>query len=309
MPSILILLPAGPPGHNGAPGLHGPPGPSGPAGQKGGRGPPGLKGSSGPAGQKGDGGPRGPPGPTGPKGNRGSTGSRGSTGPSGQKGATGPRGLTGQKGQASFGGSKGQKGERGLCPLSDCGNRNCDFPCYRRKRESDTDDDDAVIETDMHGVVYTRWGESICSENTKIIYSGTTVSGLSGNNLCLPPFQHPGGMKHAPIDKQSNADPEATSLYQNEIPCSVCLALKHSTVLTISGKITCPTGWTREYIGHLMTGSTDGNGQFYCVDYNHLMRPNHGDHERAKFTQVKVDCNGSLAEHCHSSLKCAVCTW
>ena len=277
----------GPPGHNGAPGLHGAPGSPGQAGQKGNRGPPGLKGASGPIGQKGDRGPRGPPGPPGPKGNRGSTGSRGSTGQPGQKGAMGSRGLTGQKGQAGFGGSKGQKGERGLCPHPS----NCDCPYLcRRKRDSDTDNN-AIDGADMPGVVYTHWGKSSChSENVKAIYSGTAVSSSSGSNLCLPLSQH------------------TPTLYHSEFPCSVCLALQHSTVLTIPATVTCPTGWSAKYVGRLMTGS---NGQFYCFDetYDSTMKPNGDENTKAIFTQVKVDCNGSLAEDCNSSLKCVVCTW
>ena len=293
---VGILIPpshlhTGPSGHNGAPGLHGPPGPPGLAGQKGNMGLPGLKGASGPIGQKGNRGPQGPPGPPGPKGSRGSTGSRGSIGPKGQKGATGLRGSTGQKGQAGLGGSKGQKGERGLCPRpADC--IDCSFPCYaRRKRDSDN----AISETDMPKVVYTHWGESSCrSENTNTIYSGTTISGLSGNNLCLPLSQ------------------PADTLYHSEIPCSVCLALQHSTVLTIPAKVTCPSGWNSEYVGRLVTGSAhSSNGQYYCIDeaYNSVMKPNSDERAKDAFTPVKVDCNDSLAKDCDSTLKCVVCAW
>ena len=254
-------------------------------------GPPGLKGAAGPIGQKGAQGSRGPSGPPGPKGSRGWTGLKGSIGPTGQKGATGPRGLNGQKGQAGFGGSKGQKGERGLCPQR-CDRTDCPIPCYaRRKRDSNTDNN-AIDGVDMPGVVYTYWGKSSChSENTKAIYSGTAISSLSGNNLCLPLSQH------------------TPTLYHSEVPCSVCLALQHSTVLTIPAKVTCPTGWSTEYVGRLMTGSS--NGQFYCIDgmYNSTMKPSGDERAKAVFTQVNVDCNGSLPEDCNSSLKCVVCTW
>ena len=278
----------GPSGHNGAPGAHGPPGPPGAAGQKGNSGPPGLKGGPGPTGQKGSQGPRGPPGPPGPKGSRGSTGAKGSIGATGQKGSTGSRGSTGQKGQTGLGGSKGQKGERGLCPNpSDC--IDCSFPCFaRRKRDSD----DAASEIGASGVVYTHWGEGSCrSENANTVYSGTTISGLSGNNLCLPLSQH------APALHQRST---------SEIPCSTCLALQHSTVLMIPAKVTCPSGWSSEYVGRLMTGSAhSSNGQFYCIDETYA-KSKIGD--ESAFTQVKVDCNGSLAEDC-STLKCVVCVW
>ena len=284
----------GPPGQNGAPGLHGSPGSPGVPGQKGDRGPQGLKGQSGPIGQKGAQGPQGPPGPAGPKGSRGSTGSRGPTGPQGQKGATGLRGSKGQKGQAGFGGSKGQKGERGLCPVS-VNNCDCPFPCYARRKR---DTNNAVSETDVPGVVYTHWGENSCrSENTNTVYSGTAVSGSSGNHLCLP------------LSQRS----PTPYLMHSEIPCSVCLALQYSTVLMIPAEVTCPSGWNSEYVGRLMTGSArSSTGQFYCIDEtyaNSMMKPNGDKRAKDAFVRVKVDCNGSLAENCDSTLKCVVCSW
>ena len=286
-----VAITSGPSGLNGVPGLHGLPGPPGLVGQKGNMGPPGPKGASGPIGQKGEQGLRGPPGPPGPKGSRGLTGSQGSTGPQGQKGATGPRGLTGQKGQGC---SKGQQGVPGMiCGIC------CSASYGRRKRDSDTDGD-TIIEANTSGVVYTHWGKGSCSDNAKTIYSGKAVSGSAGNSLCLPLSQYLGSKMDTLVDN-----------VPSEVPCSVCLALEHNTVLTIPAKTTCPTGWDTEYVGHLMTGSTGiGIGQFYCVDDYHpltVVKPNYGD--RRRFIQVIMDCNGSLVEDCYSNLKCSVCTW
>ena len=75
----------------------------------------------------------------------------------------------------------------------------------------------------------------------------------------------------------------------------------------IPAKVTCPSGWSSEYVGRLMTSSAhSSNGQFYCIDETYAKSKI--DDERA-FTQVKVDCNGSLAEDCDSTLKCVVCAW
>ena len=258
-------------------------------------GPRGLKGASGPPGQKGATGPRGPPGPQGPKGNRGSTGSTGSQGPPGAKGSTGPRGQKGQKGERSYLGSKGQKGERGLCPTSDC---RCDgIPCNaRRKRDSDNGFEDTVIP----GVVYTRWGGRNCPENsTKTIYSGTLVTSTTGNHLCVPASQNSGESKQMPADHKLK---RTTTLHQSEVPCTVCLAIQQSTMLTIPAKVTCPPGWTREYYGYLMASAANGSGQFLCVDDIADGTAN------ARLTHIKVDCNESLKE-CLNNIRCAVCTW
>ena len=62
----------------------------------------------------------------------------------------------------------------------------------------------------------------------------------------------------------------------------------------------------------LVTGSAhSSNGQFYCIDeaYDSMMKPNGDERAKDAFTQVKVDCNGSLAEDCDSTLKYVVRTW
>ena len=270
------------------PGRNGAPGPQGLTGQKGNREPPGLKGAAGPIGQKGVQGPQGPPGPPCPKGSKGSTGPSGRIGLKGQRGATGPHGPKGQKGELRLKGSVGYNGDRGLCIPS------CNSLCPRHKRDSDS----STSETDVPGVVYTHWGDSSChSENANMVYSGLAISGSSGNNLCLPLSQH-----------------DRTLYPHSEIPCSVCLALQHSTVLMIPAEVTCPSGWNSEYVGRLMTGSSDqrSDGQFYCIDEMYadsMTKPNGGERAKAAFTQVKVDCNGSLADDCDSTLKCVVCTW
>ena len=283
----------GPKGSNGAPGETGSPGLNGTTGEKGDMGPQGLKGASGPPGQKGGTGPRGHSGPIGPKGNRGSTGSRGYQGLPGAQGSTGPRGQKGQKGERSYLGAKGQKGERGLCPTSDC---QCgDFPCYaRRKRDSDNED------TAIPGVVYTRWGGSNCPENsTKTVYLGTLISSATGNYLCMPNSQNSGESKRMAADHKLK---RTNTRHQSEVPCSVCLAIQQSTMLTIPAKTTCPPGWTREYYGYLMASVAHGSGQFLCVDSGADCTANVG------LIHIKVDCNKPLKE-CLNKMRCAVCTW
>ena len=296
---VVLLYSTGPSGPKGS---QGPPGPQGQSGQKGDRGAQGLKGASGPVGPKGERGPTGPLGPTGAKGARGSTGSQGSRGSTGQKGATGSRGPPGPRGL----GLKGQKGERGLCPLPECRN-NCDqFPCYaRRKRETNTRE---TIKFEVPGVVFTRWGESSCPENTtKLIYSGMMASGTSGNYLCLPFYKEFG-------DEYDQEFSKSATLYTSDVPCSVCLALEQSTVLTIPAKVTCPPGWTREYSGFLTISSTTNVGQYYCIAGNSKVKSGlHSDTQRGNnskvwFNHVKVNCSSSSAKDCNKALKCVVCT-
>ncbi len=61
------------------------------------------------------------------------------------------------------------------------------------------------------------------------------------------------------------------SINHHNAPCSVCYAGTRSTKITIPGRITCPTSWTREYYGYLMSASkyeTHKRTAPICVDAN-----------------------------------------
>ncbi len=53
------------------------------------------------------------------------------------------------------------------------------------------------------------------------------------------------------------------------VPCAVCFAATRAAVLMVPAKTTCPTGWTTEYIGFLMTERTHPvhhRSMYECVD-------------------------------------------
>uniref|UniRef100_K1Q746 Short-chain collagen C4-like n=1 Tax=Magallana gigas TaxID=29159 RepID=K1Q746_MAGGI len=58
------------------------------------------------------------------------------------------------------------------------------------------------------------------------------------------------------------------SLYQHDVPCSVCLLRGRSVVQMFPGRKTCDNGWKLEYHGYLMAGyHGDNAGTTYkCVD-------------------------------------------
>ncbi len=66
---------------------------------------------------------------------------------------------------------------------------------------------------------------------------------------------------------------------QYNAPCAVCYVPTKHTVLMIPAKISCPSGWTREYYGYLMAERTSHRRSTYaCVD-NMLERiPNSRGH-------------------------------
>ena len=109
------------------------------------------------------------------------------------------------------------------------------------------------------GVVYARWGESRCPPESTLLYDGIIIHAASmlANLLCIP-------RDSANSTSQSDASTATPSshitrmeplLYANQmnvtdaIPCALC----HVRTQSVSGLSTCPSGWTKQYGGYLMT--------------------------------------------------------
>ena len=188
-----------------------------------------LRGRDGQDGTPGRDGRDGMPGVQGPIGPPGQPGP--ANGPQGPPGVQGPRGLTGQRG------TTGPPGPR------------------------------------SGGVIYTRWGNTTCPTvaGTELIYAGRaggTFSGHSGggaNHLCMPlnpqyssytpgvqGFSYVYGVEYEnPIGGTGNDD--AT--------CAVCYVSTQDIVLIVPARTSCPTSWTREYYGYLMSEWRKASGR------------------------------------------------
>ena len=168
---------------------------------------------------------------------RGRDGRDGRDGQPGSMGILGPQGPKGSEGSA---GVKGDKGERG-----------------------------------SSGATYVRWGRTVCQSGAERIYNGKatgskdSLGGGTDQTLCLPndPEYFPGdilnsnagfgtlwgtryevytGTGSVPLNKRAGL----------QMPCAVCYVNFKSSILTIPAKYTCPTGWTLEYNGYLMSEVT-----------------------------------------------------
>lgn len=65
--------------------------------------------------------------------------------------------------------------------------------------------------------------------------------------------------------------------HNQDVPCSVCEVTGRGQKLMIPGKQSCPSGWTREYHGILMSQrKTYGGADYVCVDW--AMQTIHGGH-------------------------------
>ena len=293
--------PKGMKGERGFPGIPGAPGRNGPTGVPGVPGPEGPPGLQGMKGEKGTViiGPRPPPGFPGPKGQKGESGLPGVlglSGPSGEPGPPGPEGLGGQVGPPGRPGPMGLKGDPGI--------------------------PGAVV----GGVTYTRWGKSFCPKGAEItrVYSGRTGSSLSdnpggaANYLCMPDDpeytlpHRPGTQAFNLVHETKYESPVVTSSGKLSVPCAVCYVSGRTAVVKIPAKTTCPSGWTAEYAGYLMSGNLGIRRTMYeCVDGSmEVIEGSGSPGPSGQFWHVEASCNGlpCLPYDAEKELNCVVCT-
>ena len=63
--------------------------------------------------------------------------------------------------------------------------------------------------------------------------------------------------------------PAFSNMANHDVPCAVCYSGTRSTKITIPGRTACPSSWTREYYGYLMSSGHFDNHKSkvpICVD-------------------------------------------
>ncbi|XP_025077969.1 uncharacterized protein LOC112554416 [Pomacea canaliculata] len=98
-----------------------------------------------------------------------------------------------------------------------------------------------------------------------------TDPGSGANYLCLPPNPAGGTIaKPASYSHLGGAEYEVSNRLENnqDALCAVCFVKNRSSNIMIPGTNSCPSGWTTEYTGLLMTGNNGhaGSSEFICVD-------------------------------------------
>ena len=216
-------------GRDGLPGLTGRDGPSGLTGRDG------LNGQDGLPGLTGRDGPKGEPGQEGLRGEPGLGGSNGEQGPAGLQGFTGAKGEPGQYGLT---GPQGPQGPPGA-PAPTTG-----------------------------GDTYVRWSRIICPSitGTTLVYSGWAAgshyshSGSGSNYVCItktPQYltyssaTNTRGLLYG-AEYEAYTNQAYHGKHDQNVPCVVCHVQQRS-ILMIPGQYTCPTGWTTEYYGYLVS--------------------------------------------------------
>ena len=77
-------------------------------------------------------------------------------------------------------------------------------------------------------------------------------------------------------------------LTHHNVPCAVCLATTRVAVVMIPAKLTCPSGWTKEYSGYLMSAhyNSESPSTFECID-----------HDAEAVPGTEADTNGGIFRH------------
>nr|CAC81019.1 Col protein [Suberites domuncula] len=252
-------------------------------------------------------GPRGLPGRDGRDGQPGSPGSdgqSGSPGRDGRDGLTGPQGVIGEPGPAN-----GPQGPRGLQGTR--GEPGSQGPAGQPGPTSG-------------GVVYTRWGKSTCPSvaGTQLVYAGRAGGSEhrdagAANHLCMPldpeyTLQHRSGVQGSMYVYGTEYQSPIRGTDNHNVPCAVCSTSTRAQLLMIPAKTSCPTSWTREYYGYLMSQHRSHHPSMYeCVDKDQESVPGSSANTNgALFYHVEATCNGMQCPpyNNYKELNCVVCT-
>ncbi|XP_067951963.1 short-chain collagen C4-like [Watersipora subatra] len=178
------------------------------------------------------------------------------------------------------------------------------------------------------GVVYTRWGRTMCGENSTLLYNGYTGNGgfdqTGGgvNYLCMPDspeYNSPGSVSYSEFIggveyESSSYGVFPSSTHNQDAPCARCYTGNRPALMMIPAKRTCPDDWTTEYEGYIMTEAYNHHHQttFECVD----AQPEHVSGGSANeygglFYFTRSDC--SKRSYCppydeNKAITCVVCS-
>ena len=207
----------------------------------------------------------------GPKGEKGDEGRRGVKGDHGDQGPPGIQGSQGERGQLGYPGYKGQKGEIG--DRGATGPQGLAGPVGLKGVKGDTNS----------GSTYIRWGRDDCPSGAVSLYSGRAagtkhnVKGGTSDYLCLPDNPQYGStytdaaspLYGVEYERWLTSSPRA--LHDN-MPCVVCYLATRSAMFVHQASYLCPSGWSREYYGYMMSehvvSNRHGRKSTICVDAN-----------------------------------------
>ena len=112
---------------------------------------------------------------------------------------------------------------------------------------------------------------------------------------------------------QYNGNPFDKNLHNHDAPCAVCFVKSRGSMLMMPARNDCPSGWTKEYHGYLMTTyhGDKHSSEFVCVDGNpEYVRGSKQNQDGALLYPVEGVCGSlpCLPYVAGRELTCAVCT-
>ena len=184
------------------------------------------------------------------------------------------------------------------------------------------------------GANYIRWGRTTCpdTEGTQLLYSGVAAGsrhnqkGGAAEYLCLPDepefLQVTAGHQgvraglYGTEYQTTDSPPAFGNKYAHNVPCAACSTSARGQKIMIPGKVNCPSSWTREYYGYLMTERNHVihyRMSYICVDVNATTVPNSAEFLNilsALLDFTEVYCKGiSCPPYTEGSeLSCVMCT-
>ena len=180
------------------------------------------------------------------------------------------------------------------------------------------------------GVVYTRWGKTSCPNvtGTELVYAGRAGgswfghTGGGANYLCMPVdpdyLRYTQGVQGYSYvygaEYEAWAGGPLSAVQDHDVPCAVCYASTRVAVTMIPAKTRCPSTWTLEYSGYLMSNHRDSRHyrtMFECIDKNPDSIPGSAPNVNgAVFYHVEATCTGMPCPPYdpQKELTCAVCT-
>ena len=177
--------------------------------------------------------------------------------------------------------------------------------------------------------MYTRWGRKSCPAGAELVYEGIAVSGHythqggGADHVCLPAKEPQNAKKPMPPNYSWIYGTEYESVndifpgkHDHNVPCAVCYVPTRNTKLMIPARTSCPSPWTMEYNGYLMTSLSSyhnhlKNSLHECVDGNPESIDGSGaNNDGALFYFILSTCTGIPCPPyaVNEVVTCVVCT-
>ena len=180
------------------------------------------------------------------------------------------------------------------------------------------------------GTVYVRWEHDQCPLTAQLMYSrraggsGQGEQGGGSNPQYLPldlnfltsirETQHRGNMYGAQYQTHTASGTHLDGRHGYAIPCTAFHVSNRTAVYMVPAKYTCPSGWTREYYGYLMSQYHAHAGKNQFTSFDNAFRKVSDSHstryEALTFYFVEARCGVLPCPKYDNTkeLSCAVCT-